>query len=145
MSDRRPLRTEKEYERALARVSELMNRLPERAEGMNGSEEAEFKRLVALIERYEDEHYPIGDPSPIGAIEFRMDQEGLSPRDLVPMIGSPTQVDEVLSGKRAITPAMARALHARLGIPLEVLLPKAVTSAESGIADSSRACRTADS
>lgn len=61
------------------------------------------------------------------------------------MIGSPTQVDEVLSGKRAITPAIARALHARLGIPIEVLLHKAVTSAESGIAASSRAGRTADS
>lgn len=145
MSDRRPLRTEKEYESALARVFELMDGLPERAEGMNGSEEAEFERLVALIERYEDEHYPIEDPSPVGAIEFRMDQEGLSPQDLVPMIGSRTQVDEVLSGKRAITPAMARALHARLGIPIEVLLNKEVTSAEPEIAASSRACRTADS
>ena len=145
MSDIRPLRTEKAYERALARVSELMGRLPERAEAMNSPEEAEFEMLVALVERYEDEHYPIGDPSPLGAIEFRMDQEGLSPHDLVPMLGSQTQVDEVLSGKREITPAMARALHARLGIPIEALWNEAVTSAEPGLAASSRDGRTADS
>ena len=130
MSHKHPLRTESDYEKALARVFKLMNRLPETADG-NSPEAEEFEILVTLIERYEDEHYPIGDPSPLGAIEFRMDQEGLSPRDLVSVIGSQTKVDEVLSGKQEITASMAHVLHERLGIPVEVLLNKTVESSLS--------------
>ena len=74
-------------------------------------------------------------PSPIAALEFRMEQAGLAPRDLVPYIGSRAKVSEVLSGKRAITMPMARALHQHLGIPAEVLLREPTATAEQPLAD----------
>jgi len=74
------------------------------------------------VELYEARHVPIGYPSPIEAIRFRMEQGGLSPRDLVPFLGSRAKVSEILSGKRPLTMQMARALHANLGIPADVLL-----------------------
>ena len=70
------------------------------------------------------EHFPMGYPDPVAAIEFCMDQQDLTPRDLVPYIGTRARVSEVLSGKRPITMSMARALHEHLGIPAEVLLQK---------------------
>ena len=71
---------------------------------------------------YESKYAPMGYPSAVEAIEFRMEQDGLSPRDLTPFIGSRAKVSEVLAGKRAITMPMARALHKHLGIPADVLL-----------------------
>jgi len=67
----------------------------------------------------------MGFPTPVAAIEFRMEQAGLAPRDLLPYIGSRAKVSEVLSGKRALTMRMARALHEHLGIPADVLLQQA--------------------
>ncbi len=112
----RPVRTEEDYEAALARIDELMEAEP------NTPEDDELDVLVSLVERYEENHHPIGPPDPVAAIEFRMDQANLTQRDLVPYIGSRAKVSEVLSGKRAITMAMARALHRHLGIPAEALL-----------------------
>ena len=112
----RPIRTEADYEAALARVAELMDA----REGTSEGEELDV--LVDLVEVYEDKHFPMGYPDPVAAIEFCMDQQGLAPRDLVPYIGSRARVSEVLSGKRAITMSMARALHEHLGIPAGVLL-----------------------
>ena len=132
MSHRHPLRTESDYEKALAQAFELMNKLSETESG-NSPEAEEFEILATLIEQYEDEHYPIGDPSPLGAIEFRMDQEGLRPCDLVSIIGSQTKVDAVLSGKQEITAPMAQALHERLGIPVDVLLNKSAPPVEAEI------------
>ena len=82
----------------------------------------ELDVLTELVEVYESKTVPMEFPSSIEAIEFRMDQGGLSPRDLIPFIGSRAKVSEVLSGKRAITMPMARALHEHLGIPADVLL-----------------------
>ena len=118
----RRIRTEEDYDAALARISELF----QAETGTPDGDERDV--LVDLVEMYEEKHHPIGYPSPIAAIEFRMDQAGLTPRDLVPYIGSRARVSEVLSGKRAITMAMARALHEHLGIPAEVLLQKPVES-----------------
>ena len=101
----RRIRTEEDYDAALARISELF----QAETGTPDGDERDV--LVDLVEMYEEKHHPIGYPSPIAAIEFRMDQAGLTPRDLVPYIGSRARVSEVLSGKRAITMAMARALH----------------------------------
>ena len=116
MANVKPIWTEKDYEAALARVAELMDAAP-------GSPEGDaLDVLVDLVELYESKHEPMGYPSPLAAIEFRMDQGGLSPRDLIPFIGSRAKVSEVLSGKRAITMPMARALHEHLGIPVDVLL-----------------------
>ncbi len=114
----KPIRTEADYEAALARVAELMD-APE------GTPEVEELDVLAdLVEVYEDRHFPMGYPDPVAAIEFCMDQQDLTPRDLVPYIGTRARVSEVLSGKRAITMSMARALHEHLGIPADVLLQK---------------------
>ena len=77
----------------------------------------------------------IGYPSPVEAIEFRMDQQGLRPRDLVPLIGSRAKVSEVLAGKRGITMSMARALHRHLGIPAEVLLQDPDVDLDDSLSD----------
>ncbi len=113
------IRTEEEYEAALARIREIFHAEVGTAEG------EELDELADLIESYEDKHYPIGMPDPISAIEFRMDQANLTQKDLIPYIGSSAKVAEVLSGKREITRSMARALHEHLGIPADVLLQRA--------------------
>lgn len=129
MANVKPIRTEKDYEAVLARVDELMDAAPGSPEG------DELDVLVDLVELYESKHEPMGYPSPLAAIEFRMDQGGLSPRDLIPFIGSRAKVSEVLSGKRAITMPMARALHAHLGIPADVLLRQPGTALDEILAD----------
>jgi len=115
----KPIRTEKDYEAALARIDALMDAEP------GSAEFDELDVLADLVELYESKHEPMGYPSPVAAIEFRMEQGKLSPRDLIPFIGSRAKVSEVLSGKRAITMPMARALHEHLGIPADVLLREA--------------------
>ena len=112
----KPIRTEGDYEAALARFSEIF-------QAPIGTPEGDERDILAdLVEHYEDIHYPIPTPSPVAAIEFMMDQRGMTRRDLIPFIGSASKVSEVLSGKRDITMAIARALHKHLGIPAEVLL-----------------------
>jgi HTH-type transcriptional regulator/antitoxin HigA len=82
----------------------------------------QFDLWVTLIEEYERQHEPIDPPDPVDAIRFRMEQAGLSPADLVPLIGSRSKVSEVLSRKRPLSLSMIRALHQRLGIPAELLI-----------------------
>jgi HTH-type transcriptional regulator / antitoxin HigA len=110
------IRTEADYEDALARIDALMDAKPGTPEG------EELDVLADLVELYEARHMPMGYPSVLEAIRFRMEQAELSPRDLIPFIGSRAKVSEVLSGKRSLTMQMARALHADLGIPADVLL-----------------------
>ena len=116
MANIKPIRSERDYEAALDRISELMDIEIDSPEG------DELDVLVDLVELYENKQVPMGYPSPIAAIEFRMEQAGLRPADLASFIGSRAKVSEVLSGKRAITMPMARALHEHLGIPADVLL-----------------------
>jgi HTH-type transcriptional regulator/antitoxin HigA len=78
--------------------------------------------LVTLIEAYERKHFPIEAPDPIEAIKFRMEQQGLTPRDLEPMIGRLIRVYEVLAGRRPLTMTLVRRLHKELQIPAESLL-----------------------
>ena len=125
MANVSPIRTEADYDAALARIEGLFHAQ------VGTPESDELDILVTLVERYENEHHPIGFPTAIGAIEFCMDQRGLSQRDLVPYIGSRAKVSEVLSGKRAITMAMARALHKHLGIPADILLQEPGASLDS--------------
>lgn len=110
------IRTAKDYETALARIDALMDAEPDSAEF------DELSVLADLVELHESKHEPMGYPGPVAAIEFRMEQGELHLRDLIPFIGSRAKVSEVLSGKRAITLPMARALHEHLGIPADVLL-----------------------
>jgi HTH-type transcriptional regulator/antitoxin HigA len=110
----KPIRTDADYKAALARIDELMDAEPGTPEG------DELDVLTDLVEHYEAKHVPMGFPSAIAAIEFRMEQAGLSPRDLIPFIGSRAKVSEVLCGKRPLTMPMARALHEHLGIPAEL-------------------------
>ncbi len=116
MTEIRPIRSERDYESALARISELMD-----AE-LHSPEGDELDVLVELVERYESKHVPLGLPCPVAAIEFRLEQAGLRPADLVPILGSRARVMEILDRKRRIAPAVARALHERLGIPENVLM-----------------------
>ena len=112
----KPIRSESDYNDALARIEEIFG-----AEaGTPESDECDV--LVDLVELYEQRHYSVGLPSVSAALEFHMDQTGMKPRDLAVFLGSRAKVSEVLSGKRQLTMSMARALHQHLGIPAEVLL-----------------------
>ena len=112
----KPIRSESDYNDALARIDEIFG-----AEvGTPESDECDV--LVDLVELYEQRHYSVELPGVSAALEFHMDQTGMKPRDLVAFLGSRAKVSEVLSGKRQLTMSMARALHQHLGIPAEVLL-----------------------
>jgi HTH-type transcriptional regulator/antitoxin HigA len=112
-----PIRNEADHRRALGRIEALMD-----AESLTADESSELDALVTLVEAYELKHFPIGDPGPIAMIEFGMDQQGLTRKDLEPMIGSRARVSEVLSGKRNLTLAMIRRLSAGLRIPADLLI-----------------------
>ena len=112
------LKTEKEYEAALAHVETLMDAEP------GSPEEEELEVFALLVEAYEEAHVPIDLPDPIEAIKFRMEQAGLTRKDMIPYLGSQSKVSEVLNRKRPLSRAMMRALHKGLGIPAEVLLQK---------------------
>ena len=114
----KPIRTEEDHKRALARIDEIFDA----EEGTSEGDELEV--LVDLVMYYESKTVEIGFPDAISAIEFRMDQANLTQRDLIPYIGSRAKVSEVLSGKRSLTMSMARMLHEHLGIPADVLLQK---------------------
>ena len=124
-----PVRTAADHQAALARIDELLDAAAGSPEG------DELDVLVDLVALYESRRHEIGYPSPVEAIQFRMDQQGLSPRDLIPLIGSRARVSEVLAGKRAITMAMARALHRHLGIPAEVLLQDPDVDLDDSLSD----------
>ena len=134
----RPIRSEEDYEEALARVADLLDELS----GPDGQIDdpdhlgrIELEVLSDLVEVYESRNVDMGFPTAIQAIEFRMDQAGLTRRDLAPFIGSSAKVSEVLSGRRPITMSMARALHRHLGIPAEVLLQEPGASLPDDIPD----------
>lgn len=112
----RPIRTEQDYDAALARVETLMDVVRSK------DEDDELDVLATLIELYEDVRFPMDAPDPIAAIKFRMEQMGKSQSDLAPILGSRSKVSEVLSGKRELTLKMIRALHEHLQIPADVLI-----------------------
>jgi len=113
-----PIRTKSDYKQALREVSAYFDQEP-----TPGSEDGDrFEILTTLVEAYEAKHFPIGSPDPIEAIRFRMEQGGLTVKDLVPSIGQTNRVYEVLNGKRSLTLEMIRNLHRNLGIPAESLI-----------------------
>ncbi|MEI8122553.1 MAG: ImmA/IrrE family metallo-endopeptidase [bacterium] len=110
------IRTEEDHKTALARIESLMDADAGTPEG------EELDLWVTLVHSYEEKVYPIGLPDPIEAIKFRMEQAGLTPRDLIPYLGSPSKVSEVMSRKRPLSITMMRRLHEGLGIPASSLL-----------------------
>jgi HTH-type transcriptional regulator/antitoxin HigA len=115
-----PIRSEDDYRAALKRVEHFFDAAQE--PDPDSEEGAFFEALMTLVEAYERKHYPISPPDPIEAIKFRMDQNGISVKDLEPIIGKSNRVYEVLNRKRPLTLAMIRRLHSALGIPAEVLI-----------------------
>jgi HTH-type transcriptional regulator/antitoxin HigA len=114
----RPIRTPADYQTALRLVAPYFDSEPE----LDSDAGAHFEAMLTLIEAYEAKHYPIAPPDPVAAIKFRMEQQGLKPKDLEPMIGQRNRVYEVLNGKRKLTMAMVWKLHTGLGIPAESLI-----------------------
>jgi len=112
----RLIKNEEDYDMALSRIEQLMDAKPGTAE-MD-----ELELLTALVEMYEERHFPVSPPDPIDAIKFRMEQLGLGQKDMVPFIGTKSKVSEVLNGKRTLTLAMMRLLNKSFGISAEVLL-----------------------
>ncbi len=112
----KPIKSETDYEAALERVAELMDAKANTPEG------DELDVLTTLIEAYESKHFPINTPDPIEAILFRMDQNGLKDKDLIPFIGQSGRVSEVLNYSRKLTLPMIRRLHSGLNIPTESLI-----------------------
>ena len=113
-----PIRTKADYKRALREVSAYFDNEP--APGSTDGDR--FEILTTLVEAYEAKHFHIEAPDPIEAIRFRMEQGGLTVKDLVPSIGQPNRVYEVLNRKRGLTLEMIRNLHRNLGIPAESLI-----------------------
>jgi HTH-type transcriptional regulator / antitoxin HigA len=115
-SELKPIRSEADYDEALAEVERLWGAKLGTPEGDR------LDILATLIEAYDDKHYRMNPPDPIEAIKYRMEQQGLTRKDLEPMIGTRTRVAEVLNGKRNLSITMIRNLHAKLGISAEVLI-----------------------
>jgi HTH-type transcriptional regulator/antitoxin HigA len=112
----KPIRTKADYEKALTEVERLWD-------AKSGTRDGDrLDVLATLIDAYEAEHYPIDPPDPIEAIKFRMEQQGLSRKDLEPLIGTRTRVAEVLNRKRSLSISMIRRLHKHLGISADMLI-----------------------
>lgn len=115
----KPIRTDKDLHAAFRRLEGIF----QAAEGTPAGEERDV--LVTLIEAYENKHHAIDPPDPVDAIKFRMEQQGLTPRDLEPYIGPSGRVSEVLNRKRPLSLRMIKQLHHGLRIPYESLLADA--------------------
>ena len=116
MIEIKPIRNEADYEAALAEIEQLWG-------ARSGTPEGDrLDVLATLIDAYEAEHYPIDPPDPIEAITFRMEQQGLTRKDLEGILGTRTRVAEVLNRRRGLSINMIRKLHEKLGISAEVLI-----------------------
>lgn len=111
-----PIRNEKDYQNALNRLEDIFD-------AKKGTEEGdELEILSILIDRYENENFPIDMPDPIEAIKFRMEQMGMKQKDLAEVVGFKSRVSEILNKKRKLTLGMIRKLNTVLHIPTEVLV-----------------------
>ena len=111
-----PIRNEKDYQNALERLELIFDAKKNTEQG------DELEILSILIDRYENENFPIGMPDPIEAIKFRMEQMGMKQKDLAEVMGFKSRVSEILSKKRKLTLDMIRKLNTTLHIPTEVLI-----------------------
>ena len=112
----KPIKTEKDYQNALNRLEEIFDAKLGTTEG------DELEILSILIDKYENEHFPIEMPDPIEAIKFRMEQMGMKQKDLAEVVGFKSRVSEILSKKRKLTLGIIRKLNSTLHIPTEVLV-----------------------
>lgn len=112
----KPLKTEEDYQRALQRLEDIFDALPNTEEG------DELEVLSILIDAYEKQHHPIDLPDPVEAIKFRMDQLSLKQKDLVAIVGFKSRVSEILNRKRKLNLDMIRKLNQSLQIPTDVLI-----------------------
>lgn len=111
-----PVRTEKDYQNALKRLEKIFD-------AKKGTEQGdELEILSILIDKYENENFPIDMPDPIEAIKFRMEQMGMKQKDLAEVVGFSSRVSEILNRKRKLTLDMIRKLNSMLHIPTEVLV-----------------------
>ncbi len=114
--DIKPIKTESDYEAALAEIEQLMEAEPNTPEG------DKLDVLTTLVETYEDKHYPIDPPDPIEAIIHEMESQGLTRKDLERYLGTRARVSEILSRKRSLSLQMIRNLQEGLGISAEILI-----------------------
>ena len=130
----KPIKTETDHAQSLAEIERLWEAEPNTVKG------DKLDILITLVEAYEREHHPIGPPDPIEAIKFRMEQMGLTRKDLEPFIGSRGRVSEILNCRRELSITMIRELHTNLAIPLESLVIRSrnTTSGSSGRAKTRR-------
>lgn len=120
----KPIRTDDDYKAALKVVSNLVDADPE-----PGTPEGDRLDILSiLVQAYEAKNFPMDLPDPVEAIKFRMEQKGLQPKDLEPMIGRLNRVYEILNRKRPLTMPMVWRLHAGLGIPAESLIRQPANS-----------------
>ena len=112
----KPIKTKADYRAALKEIETLM------AAQLDTPDGERLDVLATLVEAYENKHYRLDLPDPVEAIKFRMEQKGMTAKDLVPMIGRINRVYEVLSRRRPLTLAMIQRLHSELGIPAESLI-----------------------
>lgn len=112
----KPVKTKKDYQTALNRLDQVFDAKPGTVEG------DELELLGMLIDKYEQEHYPIDFPDPIEAIKFRMEQMGYNQSDLARVVGLKSRASEILNKKRKLTLTMIRQLHKTLKIPTDVLI-----------------------
>lgn len=121
--DIRPIKSQADYHAALKEIESLMAAEPDTPEG------EKLDVLVTLVEAYEHKHFPMDLPDPADTIKFEMEQKGLTVNDLVPMIGKPNRVYEILNRKRSLTLKMIWRLHEQLGIPAESLIKPSTRAA----------------
>jgi HTH-type transcriptional regulator/antitoxin HigA len=112
----KPIRSESDYQAALVEIERLWGARLGTPEGDR------LEVLATLIDAYEAQQDPMDPPDPIGAIRFRMEQQGLTRKDLERVLGSRTRVSEILNRKRNLSIAMIRRLHAELGISADILI-----------------------
>ena len=112
----RPIKTKKDYHQALQRMETIFDAKKGSVEG------DELEVLSILIDKYEEEHFPVGLPDPIEAIKFRMEQLGYNQADLAKVVGLKSRASEILNRKRKLSLDMIRQLHDKLNIPTDVLI-----------------------
>lgn len=114
----KPIKNNSQYESGLARIYELMQKDLK----ANSTESDELEVLSILLKQYEQEHYPVPKPTPLEAIKFRLEQQGMSEAELSEILGHRSRKSEILSGKRKLNLSMIRKLSEQLHIPADVLI-----------------------